>query len=91
MFPNWLGAFENSTPTLAGLDHVGVIRALENGLINISELDGLLLLMRNPKVSPFLPVHTDRLSCGVYLLVSFPEGPIAALLFLRVHSVKIPP
>ena len=50
LFPSWLGGFDGNHPTLDGLDRGARVRTLENGLITLSEIDGLVALMKNPKV-----------------------------------------
>ncbi|THH08174.1 hypothetical protein EW145_g2885 [Phellinidium pouzarii] len=71
LFPSWLGGFDGTHPTLDGLDHPSVVRTLENGLITLPEIDGLVALMKNPK-SHFLKVPTLPFYTLVSILSKFP-------------------
>ncbi|KAI5120895.1 hypothetical protein M0805_002995 [Coniferiporia weirii] len=71
LFPSWLGGFEGMHPTLDGLDHPTMVRTLENGLITLPEIDGLVALMKNPK-SHFLKVPTLPFYTLVSILSKFP-------------------
>ncbi|KAH8116125.1 hypothetical protein DFH11DRAFT_1742507 [Phellopilus nigrolimitatus] len=72
LFPSWLGGFEGTHPTLDGLDQPAVLRTLENGLITLPEIDGLVALMKNPK-SHFLKVPTLPFYTLVSILSKFPS------------------
>ncbi|OCB89126.1 hypothetical protein A7U60_g3725 [Sanghuangporus baumii] len=74
LFPSWLGGFDGNQPTLDGLDRAARVRTLENGLITLSEIDGLAALMKNPK-SHFLKVPTLPFYSLASILSKFPvEG-----------------
>ncbi|KAL5498671.1 hypothetical protein ACEPAH_2026 [Sanghuangporus vaninii] len=74
LFPSWLGGFDGNHPTLGGLDRAARVRTLENGLITLSEIDGLAALMKNPK-SHFLKVPTLPFYSLASILSKFPvEG-----------------
>ncbi|KAL5514336.1 hypothetical protein ACEPAG_2424 [Sanghuangporus baumii] len=74
LFPSWLGGFDGNHPTLDGLDRAARVRTLENGLITLSEIDGLAALMKNPK-SHFLKVPTLPFYSLASILSKFPvEG-----------------
>ena len=62
-------------PTLDGLDRAAMVRTLENGLITLSEIDALIALMKNPKVSVQTPT----------ICVVFTNGHT-----LQSHFLKVP-
>ncbi|KAJ3878394.1 hypothetical protein F5051DRAFT_230511 [Lentinula edodes] len=71
LFPSWLGSFDGSRPSLAGIDNDRVVAALESGLMTESEVACLLYLIRSPDAHflkvPSLPFHSL-----VSLLAKFP-------------------
>ncbi|KAF5390116.1 hypothetical protein D9757_003827 [Collybiopsis confluens] len=62
LFPSWLGTFDGSRPSLAGVESSRVVASLERGLITESEVASLLYLIRSPDAHflkvPSLPFHS---------------------------------
>ncbi|KAF9068892.1 hypothetical protein BDP27DRAFT_1421523 [Rhodocollybia butyracea] len=62
LFPSWLGTFDGSRPSLAGVDGDRVVVALESGLLTEKEVACLLYLIRSPDAHflkvPSLPFHS---------------------------------
>ncbi|KAE9386101.1 hypothetical protein BT96DRAFT_555150 [Gymnopus androsaceus JB14] len=62
LFPSWLGCFDGSRPSLAGVDNDRVVIALESGLMTESDVTNLLYLIRSPDAHflkvPSLPFHS---------------------------------
>ncbi|KAE9385448.1 hypothetical protein BT96DRAFT_840702, partial [Gymnopus androsaceus JB14] len=62
LFPSWLGCFDGSRPSLAGVDNDRVVIALESGLMTESDVTSLLYLIRSPDAHflkvPSLPFHS---------------------------------
>lgn len=75
---------------MANLDNVSVVRALETGLITASELDGLTVLMRNPKVCCLKEVRRYDSNQYDIIEVSFLESSMPSLLFAFVHTREVP-
>ncbi|OSX63296.1 hypothetical protein POSPLADRAFT_1073992 [Postia placenta MAD-698-R-SB12] len=71
LFPSWQGNFDNSRPSLSGLDNERVISTLQRGLISEAELNSLLHLIRSPD-SHFLKVPSLPFHSLISLLSKFP-------------------
>lgn len=71
LFPSWQGNFDNSRPSLSGLDNERVISTLQRGLISEAELNSLLHLIRSPD-SHFLKVPSLPFHSLISLLTKFP-------------------
>ncbi|OCH93331.1 hypothetical protein OBBRIDRAFT_725078 [Obba rivulosa] len=71
LFPSWLGNFDGSHPSLAGLDNEHVISTLQRGLLSETELSSLLHLIRAPD-SHFLKVPSLPFHSLISILSKFP-------------------
>lgn len=60
LFPSWQGNFDNSRPSLSGLDNERVISTLQRGLISEAELNSLLHLIRSPDVRDSLVIPSSN-------------------------------
>ncbi|KAE9384927.1 hypothetical protein BT96DRAFT_841446, partial [Gymnopus androsaceus JB14] len=68
LFPSWLGCFNGSRPSLAGIDNNCIIIALESGVMTESDVasflylirlpDLIILVCRRPISLPSLPFHS---------------------------------